>query len=92
MILKKMMRMSVATGKNYEDSQVLSIQNQTSRLVRFVWELADLIKSPLTFIYCSYRLYNIVGVCFIPSVLLASTMLALYRHLYKDCYTLVFEA
>ena len=91
MVLKKMMKMSAATSKNYEDGQIHGIKGCTHRLVGFVWELADLFKSPFTFIYCSYRLFNEIGLSFLSSIMLLVLAIKIRNYLHKQLYALHFE-
>lgn len=90
-ILKKMMRMTAASSKNYEEGQIHGVKGQTGRLVGFVWELSDLAKTPLTFIYCSYRLFSEIGVAFISSVALLVLAIRIRKYLHQQLYELHFE-
>ena len=90
-ILKKMMRMTAASSKNYEEGQIHGVKGQTGRIVGFVWELSDLLKTPITFVYCSYRLFSEIGVSFLASIALLVIAIKIRKHLHQQLYELHFE-
>ena len=47
MIMKKMVRMTTATSKNYETGQIHGVKGCSHRLIGFVWELTHLVMTPV---------------------------------------------
>jgi hypothetical protein len=65
MIMKKMVRLTAATSKNYETGQIHAVKGCSHRLVVFVWEIAHLMMCPVNIITSTIYLYTILGTSFL---------------------------
>jgi ABC-type bacteriocin/lantibiotic exporter with double-glycine peptidase domain len=65
LIMKKMLRLTAATSKNYETGQIHAIKGCSHRLIWLVWELNHLMMLPINIVTFSFYLYYLVGVSFI---------------------------
>jgi ABC-type multidrug transport system fused ATPase/permease subunit len=91
MIVKKMMNMKESTIKNYEQGQIQSIKDSSGRLHWSIYEFIDLLKTPITLVYCSYRLFQEIGVSFLFSILLLVIAIKLREKLHERLYELHFD-
>lgn len=61
MTVKKQLKLTAATSKNYESGQIHAVRGATHRLVHFCWEINHFMTTPIWLIYCSIRLFQKVG-------------------------------
>ena len=61
------------------------------RLHWSIYELIDLLKTPITLIYCSFRLYNEIGISFLFSIALLLLAIKLRGKLHETLYELHFD-
>lgn len=61
MTVKKQLKLTAATSKNYEAGQIHSVRGATHRLVHFCWELSHFVTTPVWLTYCSIRLFQKIG-------------------------------
>ena len=60
MIMRKVIRLTEATAKNYDNGQINGVKNDFNRTV-CITEFTNAISTPIVFIYTAYRLLSIVG-------------------------------
>lgn len=65
MTVKKQLKLTAATSKNYEAGQIHAVRGATGRLVHFCWEINHFVTTPIWLCYCSFRLLIKVGPTFL---------------------------
>lgn len=65
MTVKKQLKLTAATSKNYESGQIHAVRGATNRMIHFCWEINHFVTTPIWLAYCSFRLLQKVGPTFI---------------------------
>lgn len=91
MIMKKMVKLTAATRKNYETGQIHGVKGCSHRLIGFVWELSGLIFTPVELITSVFYLYTYIGVSFLFGISLLVACFMIDRRVRKLMHALHFE-
>lgn len=65
MTVKKQLKLSTATSKNYEAGQIHNVRGATHRLTWFCYEASGFFMTPIWICYCTIRLFMTIGWTFI---------------------------
>jgi len=87
MTIKKQLKLTAATSKNYETGQIHSVRGATHRLVHFCWEFSHFVTTPIWIVYCTSRLFMAIGPTFLIGLSLmvvCSRFDKYYRKLLSD--------
>lgn len=68
MTVKKQLRLNSATSKNHDEGQIHQVRGATHVVSRFFWEMLHMVYSPIWVLYCTFKLFKIIGCKFIFSL------------------------
>ena len=78
MIMRKVIRQTAATAKNYDTGQINGVKNDFRRTVN-ITEFTSLVLTPLVFLYTAFRLLSIVGFSAVYGLVLVSGVVYLNK-------------
>lgn len=84
MTVKKQLKLTAATSKNYEAGQIHSVRGATHRLVHFCWELSHFVTTPVWLTYCSIRLFQKIGWTYLIGLSLFVICYYFDRHFHRQ--------
>ena len=83
MLFKKQLKLTPSTSKNYEQGQIDGVKGCADRFTWLSWEMSDMIKTPIIFVFVLYRLTVLMGTSFIPSLTLMVLCIQLDKRIDK---------
>jgi hypothetical protein len=91
LILRKLLRLTSATTKNYETGQINNVKGCCGRLIGFVFEFSGFVMTPLQLITAVIQLYLLIGTSFLFGVSLLGICFYVDRKVREAQYELDFE-
>ena len=83
MVLKKQLNMNTASFKNYETGQVESVKGAASRLEWFSYEIASFITTPVQLMYCTVKLFSLMGYSWLIGISLMALCIFIDRRFHE---------